>query len=296
MTYDDLINDIIPDCPGVPVPVAIRAIRESVRKFCRESTAYRKKLATSDLSYANGVYTIAIPDGTQIESVISPISLSIGADHVVYTYSNGVLSYNSVDSSTPLPGFSLTGNAVSSALSYTVYTYSNGVNTYNSIDSSPIVGYALVSSIQVDSSNLKTKEAQGASPEWMDKRYPGWRGMSSTSEVKYFVMLSANTFVLTPDSGTDRKSNMAVSLVLMPDRVTSTIDDEFGNRWFDELTAGAKALLMVMPKTDWSDPQMASFYGNKFLSGIEDAKCYAASGFRHPRTADGKGHVRSYFK
>jgi hypothetical protein len=109
-------------------------------------------------------------------------------------------------------------------------------------------------------------------------------------------MLTSNTFVLTPDNGGDRRKNITVTLVLMPDHTTTTVlDDEFCDRWFDHITAGAKYLLMVSPGTEWSNPNLAAFYKTKFEDGIEEAGKYIRTGMRNPQ-ADGISHVRSYYK
>ncbi|WP_031431838.1 hypothetical protein [Methylomicrobium agile] len=218
MTFDDWIDDVTVECLGAPVPLVIKAVRESLVRFCRESTAYRKP---ADLSYAGGIYALAVPSGTQIESVVSPIVIH---------------------------------------------------NSESSI------------------------EVQAASSEWMDKRYPGWRTATHDTSVSYFVMQSPNTFVLTPDNDADRSGSITASLVLLPTRDATSIDNEFGERWFYEVSAGAKAVLMAMPETPWSSPAGAQFNLLKFDAGVEEARRYAKSGFRHPRIADGTGHVRSYFK
>ena len=223
MNYSDFINDVVMDAPGAPVPVVTRAIREAMRIFCKESTAYRKKLAPTDLSYdtVTGLYTITIPTGFQLETVISPI------------------------------------------------VFSDGINT---------------------------KTVQGASPEWLDINHTGWRIAASLVDVAYFAMLSTNTFKLAPDNGVDRKASLTVSLVLMPDRTAlPTMDDEFCNRWFDSIVAGAKFLLMVQPGSEWSNPDLAAFFKTKFDDGIQEAKSYISTGLRHPK-ADGIRHVRLYYK
>lgn len=223
MTYDDLINDIVPDCPGVPVPVAIRAIREAVRQFCRKSSVYRQKLTAADLTYADGVYTIAIPANTQIISVVSPLVID-GTD------------------------------------------------------------------------NANPSKAFGASSEWLDINRHGWRSAETCDWAEHFVMLSTNTFALVPDSGSDRSDDMAVTLILMPDRTTTTLDDDLGERWFDELTAGAKYLLMVMPEKPWSNTNLAKFYYDKFTTGLDAARRYIETGYRQPQKASGIKHVRGYYK
>lgn len=250
MDYSAFEGDIILDCPGVPQPVVTRAIREAVRTFCKQSTAYRKKLTSSDLTYSSGVYTITVPANTQIDTVISPIVFA-GA--------------------------------------YTVYTFSNGTT---SVSPTPPGGTTLVST---ETYNLNPLGVRGASPEWLDINYAGWRSYVAYDEVDFFVMQSYNTFVLTPDSGTDRKTNLTVSLILMPDRVTTTLDDDFGNRWFDIISAGAKYLLMLIPEVEWTNPALSQFYKQKFDAGIVEAKAYAKSGVRDAR-ADGITHVRGWYK
>lgn len=252
MTYDDLVNDVVPECPGAPYPLVIRAIKEAYRTFCRDSLAYRKKLASADMTYASGVYTITAPTGFQIETVISPI---------IY---NGTT---------------------------TVYTFSDGSQ---SSSPTPPVGTYLVST---DNYTLKAIDVLGAAPEWLDINAPGWRTETSNTSVTYFAMTSPNTFQLTPDSGTDRRDNLTVSIILQPDRsvASPTLDDDFTNRWFDFLTAGAKYLLMVMPNVEWSNQTMSQFYKGKFEDGIFQADRYAKAGFRHAQS-DGINHVRLHYR
>ena len=89
MIYDDFISDVEMDCPGAPVPHIVRSIREAFRTFCKESTAYRVKLSSSDMAYSSvtGLYTITIPAGFQIETVISPIVFN--GSYTVYSFSDG---------------------------------------------------------------------------------------------------------------------------------------------------------------------------------------------------------------
>ena len=253
MQYDELYNDVVLDCPGIPTPVVLRAIREAARTLCRESTAYRQALTTDYLSYDSGVYTIQAPTGTQIESVISPMIF------------NG---------------------------SYTVYTFSNGTTTYTSTTVTPLSGYTLT---DTNYYSIDNTSVQGASPEWLDINKPGWRTDTTSDKVYFFVMKSNNTFVLTPENGIDRSGYLTVSLVLMPSRSSTTLDADFGNRWFDYLVAGAKYLAMVIPNSEWSNPELAQYYKAKFDAGIVEAKNYIRTGFRNPQ-ADGIRHVRLHYK
>lgn len=215
MQYNDLLNDVILDAPGAPVPVALRAIREAVRLFCKESMAYRMALPVTSLTYSSGIYTIKTPAGAQIESVISPMMF------------------------------------------------------------------------------ISHKDIQGASPEWLDMNVSGWR-TDTADHAKFFSMKSNNTFVLTPDNGVDRSAYLQLSLVLMPDRTSTTIDDDFGNRWFDGLVAGTKYLLLITPNTEWFNPELAKYYKSKFDDYVIEAKRYVRTGLRHPQ-ADGLHHVKLHY-
>lgn len=235
MDYGSLYNDILTDCPGVPFPTAIRAISESVRKFCKESSAYRHNVLSTELSYADGLYTIKVPADTQIVTVVSPLTI---------------------------------------AGQYSVADPVTGINSTYPLD---------------------TKIIYGVNPQWMDVNHPGWREWTDSNEVRYFVMQSTNTFVLAPDSGTNRVANLAIQLILMPTRTATVINDEFGERWFDYLVAGSKFSLLTIPKSRWTNNEMAQYYLAKFDAGISEAKTYAKTAFRQPRF-DGVVRVKSYSK
>ena len=250
MDYSAFYSDISGVCEGIPQPVAMSAIAEAVRIFCEESTAYRKKLALTDLSYAAGVYTVIDPTGAQVNSVISPIVFS--GTYTVYTFSDGS------ESTSPTP-------PVGTTLSY------------------------------YDVLQIDTKNIYGASPEWLDINQSGWRTAMSAIDPDYYCMQSSDTFVLTPDSGVDRRAKLTLTAVLLPTMATTALDDSFGNRWFYAIAAGAKYLCMAMPGNQWTNEKGASYFKQKFDLGIDEAKAYIKTGFRNPR-ADGVKHVRSYFR
>lgn len=254
MQYDDLVNDVVLDCQGIPTPIVIRAITESVRTFCRESTAYRTILPSSSLAYSDGIYTIETPIDTLIETIVSPIVFN---GNVVYSFTNN---------------------------------YFSGL-TYSNSNSVPLAGYSLTSTNYYHNN----KPIEGKSPEWLDLNIAGWRTNTSSDKVDYFVMKSTNTFTLIPDDGIDKSSILSVSLVLMPDRATTMLDDEFGTRWFDYLVAGAKYFAMMTPGAEWTNPELAMFYKAKFDDGIQIAKSYIRTGLRNPK-ADGVRHVRLHYR
>lgn len=220
MDYSALIPEIMPDVTGAPIPLITRAIRESVREFCRQSTAYRQTIGADNLTWLAGEYTITIPDGFDLESVVSPMVLQ---------------------------------------------------DTEESYD------------------------IHGRSPEYLDANHAGWRTVID-DKPGYFAMLSDTAFVLTPDTGTDRSDNLTVTLMLTPSRDSTTISDDFGNRWFDYLSAGSKYFLMIQPGKTWSNPDLALYNKAKWEKGIEEARAFIKTGRRKPLADDVQRRTRSYFR
>ena len=108
-------------------------------------------------------------------------------------------------------------------------------------------------------------------------------------------MTANNSFVLTPDNGLDRSAYLTVFLVLMPSRSCRTLDNDFGNRWFEYLVAGAKYYCLLTPGAEWENPSLAQYYKTQFDTGIQEAKNYVRTGYRNPQ-ADGLSHVRLHYK
>jgi hypothetical protein len=75
-SYDVLLPEVYQECPGVTTPSALLAIRNAVRHFCEESTAWRYDvplISTVTDQINVGEYKLSIPLNTQIVSVVPPI-------------------------------------------------------------------------------------------------------------------------------------------------------------------------------------------------------------------------------
>jgi len=71
---DDLLPEIVPECPGVPDPLATLAVRRAAREFCRRSTWWRESLAAIDTVAGTASYTLAPASAeSMIVSVVDPV-------------------------------------------------------------------------------------------------------------------------------------------------------------------------------------------------------------------------------
>lgn len=112
----------------------------------------------------------------------------------------------------------------------------------------------------------------------LDGQYPSWRLLTSSQAEEYFSN-ERNIIRLTPIPSVSGTANLDVRVVLKPSRTSTTIPDQLYDHYLEEVAAGAKARLMVMPGVDWSNPDLALYYRTVFESGIKNARGVAVTGY-----------------
>ncbi|MBX9609692.1 MAG: hypothetical protein K2Y51_26015 [Gammaproteobacteria bacterium] len=74
-TLEDFLPDVLPHCPGAPIPVAERQLLHAIRDFCARSSYWRadQLFTTVTDEVAAGEYQVAPPAGAYLASVLIPI-------------------------------------------------------------------------------------------------------------------------------------------------------------------------------------------------------------------------------
>lgn len=84
---------------------------------------------------------------------------------------------------------------------------------------------------------------------------------------------SANEFgVVTLSPAPAYEYRMQMRVVFAPARNATQLPDALMTRYMEAISAGAKSRLMLMPKVEWSNPQLATYYRNQFDAGVHDAR------------------------
>lgn len=80
----DFLPDVLPYCPGVPDPLAERAILHAVREFCSDSGYWRGEQLFDTVTDATGTgeYTLTLAAGTDLVSVVTPIEHGVNQVHL----------------------------------------------------------------------------------------------------------------------------------------------------------------------------------------------------------------------
>jgi hypothetical protein len=77
---------------------------------------------------------------------------------------------------------------------------------------------------------------------------------------------------LLPTADEPISESLYLRFAVTPTRASTSIPDEIGERFYREIVAGAKSMLMLMPGKDWSNQQMGVAQRALFERGIREAK------------------------
>src|SRR5471032_2035127 len=64
--FEDLYDEVMPEIPGAPLPLALNAIRNSVIAFCNGSTVWRTWLDPIDVVANVNTYDVIVDSGTDL--------------------------------------------------------------------------------------------------------------------------------------------------------------------------------------------------------------------------------------
>lgn len=81
VSFDLFLPEVMPECPGVPTPVAVNAIRNACFDFCRKSLVWNEIQDAEGYSAGVAEYQISAPSGAQVVSVLS---INLDGERVVY--------------------------------------------------------------------------------------------------------------------------------------------------------------------------------------------------------------------
>lgn len=101
------------------------------------------------------------------------------------------------------------------------------------------------------------------------RRFHDWRTHVSTPSCWVVPERGADNLRIVPAPGASSTPlYMHVRVALQPARAIRELPDWMASELFDELCAGAKATLLIIPGQSWSNPGLAGFY-----QGVFDEAC-----------------------
>jgi len=94
---------------------------------------------------------------------------------------------------------------------------------------------------------------------------------------KYY-RTEANTIRLVPFPVVEEAGPLRASYTVAPTLTATSVADEPGLRYQDALIAGAKAMVLAMPKKEWSDPQLAAIFQAQYQTRLNEVRILVRNG------------------
>lgn len=105
------------------------------------------------------------------------------------------------------------------------------------------------------------------------RRFPSWRDQKSTPDCWVIPERGADSVRLVPMPGPmDGDVYLHIRAAFQPTRESRVLPDWLIEERFDDLCAGAKATLLVIPGQEWSNPSLAAFYKATFDKACDDER------------------------
>lgn len=289
---DGFLNEVMPDLPGCEVPMAANAIRNASIEFLERSNNWRATLDPIYVMPGTATYAIAQPaswvDPASNGMVYSAMLSKQGApgDIIVSTTSGSPVVTLPAPS---LTGWFAVGQAVlcdgfvgtPAILSIDATLGTITLDSNATADSSIAVLEDAAAAIDDGFDDVDQIEAEGRillpkPTDWLDWWNRNWR-TSSDGGVKYYTQPDQDHITLA--AVPDQNAILTLQVSLKPKREATGIPDVVFQTYLEEIAAGAKARLMIIPGKPWSNPQTSAYYLGMFERGISAATAEADTGF-----------------
>jgi hypothetical protein len=117
-------------------------------------------------------------------------------------------------------------------------------------------------------------------------RYPAWADTYTTaaditeygSEPRAITQLSPHQFVVLPLPDAEKTYTMRMIYALKPSRTATEMDETIFNDLEEVIMHGALQHLLVLPNTNWSDRELASYHAKQFISQVTERRARANLG------------------
>lgn len=117
-------------------------------------------------------------------------------------------------------------------------------------------------------------------------RYPAWADTYTTaediaeygSEPRAITQLSPHQFVVLPLPDAEKTYTMRMIYALKPSRTATAMDETIFNDLEEVIMHGALQHLLVLPNTNWSDRELASYHAKQFIAQVTERRARANLG------------------
>lgn len=261
-----LLDDVMPDVPGIGLTLAERAILFAAIEFCDRSGAWQYNQALMSSIAQQPSYNFTPPADTEVVGVTQA------------WYNGKLIKFKSADQ---LEKEAINGDYWN--LSFLPATLTAGplvVGTQYQI-TGYVAGDDFTNVGAVSNANGSIFTATGTTPaNWAgasvlsvtqntNSTSTPWSAMVGTPQG--FTIQVPSQFILVPMPDTSYPNSIQMTLSLKPTRAATGMEQWVMDKYRDELASGALSRLLIMLQKPWSNPQLGEFYKQRFETGINNA-------------------------
>lgn len=142
-------------------------------------------------------------------------------------------------------------------------------NTYD-LEPPSGAGVAAVIRLTIGETDIDPK-----SPDDLDRDMPNW--LSKNGSPQFYTQIDSDQVILAPAPDYNLAAGIRMTLALQPDQSANGLPGWIVNEYIYDIVDGTLAILMKMPKQEWTDMPLADDYQKKFHAAISNARADAMS-------------------
>lgn len=117
----------------------------------------------------------------------------------------------------------------------------------------------------IDTVFIGDRELTPKTTQWLDEKYPEWRGDEFTGTARYYTQTAEDEITLIPFEAEDIK----IYVRLKPSQDATELPDFLFSRYLSTIQAGALAKILLLPGQPFMSPELAGAFGQKFYADLD---------------------------
>jgi hypothetical protein len=123
---------------------------------------------------------------------------------------------------------------------------------------------------------MVNRELVPVTMERLQEVIPNWQEAQGSDPAYYNCATDYSTVRIYPIPMGANSAKMTIRAIYTPNQFGSTLPQFLVDKFLDEILAGAKSRLMIMPGKSWTNPQLAMGNAIAFAEGVVRAKVFQA--------------------
>lgn len=121
---------------------------------------------------------------------------------------------------------------------------------------------------------LDETELEPKTPAWLDDWQADWATTDEVGTARFITQLTPNSVAIVPKAA----GRLQVRYALIPSRTAMTMPDFLLEQYGTEIAKGAAGRILVLPNTEYTNPQLGSAYVSEFKALLDSLSIKAAKG------------------